>query len=326
MAEEQAASRAAGTEDEVDLSVEIAGQSFKNPVLTASGTFGYGLEFLPFFDIAQLGGFCTKGLSLAPRPGNEPGRILETPSGMLNAIGLENVGVDAFIQDKLPRLKGIDTRIVANVLGKTIEEFVILTERLNPCGQVSALELNISCPNIKEGGVEFGHDPAMTSRVVKAVRERSQKPVWVKLSPNVTDIQVFARACEDSGADAVTLVNTFVGMGVHVDKRRPMLSNTMGGLSGPAIRPLAVRMVYQAAQAVKIPVVGIGGIGTARDALEFLIAGATAIQVGTANFYDPLAAVHVIEGLEEYCRRRRVQRIRELTGSLRIAEGAFYYD
>lgn len=310
-----------------DLSVEIAGRKFKNPVLTASGTFGYGLEFLQYFDISRLGGFCTKGLSRRPRAGKAPGRIFETPSGMLNAIGLENVGVDAFIEDKLPRLQDFDTHIVANVLGTTIEEFVEITELLNPHPKVSALELNISCPNIRKGGVEFGHDPGMTFQVVESVKQHSEKPVWVKLSPNVTDITVFARACRDAGADAITLVNTFVGMSIHVRERRPMLSNTMGGLSGPAIRPLALRMVYQACRAVDIPVIGIGGIGNTQDALEFLLAGASAIQVGTANFYDPMAAVKIIEGLEEHCREQGICALRELIGSMEeVGEGQFFYD
>lgn len=312
--------------DSIDMAVEIAGQTFKNPVLTASGTFGYGLEFAEFYDISLLGGFCTKGLSLQPRPGNPPGRILETPSGMLNAIGLENVGVDAFVEKKLPRLSSFDTRIVANILGKTVEEFVAITRRLNPEEQVSALELNISCPNIREGGIEFGHDPKMTYQAVEAVKRVSAKPVWVKLSPNVTDITVFARACQDAGADAVTLVNTFMGMGVHVTEKRPMLSNTIGGLSGPAIRPLAVRLVYEASRAVDIPVVGIGGIANTRDALEFLLAGARAIQVGTANFYDPLAAPKIIDGLQEHCRAQGISRLGDLIGAMEVTEGEFYYD
>lgn len=303
-----------------DLSVEIAGQTFKNPVLTASGTFGYGLEFLQYFDISCLGGFCTKGLSRRPRAGSPPGRIFETPSGMLNAIGLENVGVDAFVEEKLPRLREIDTRVVANVLGTSIDEFVEIAEILNPQPQVSALELNISCPNIRKGGIEFGHDPRLTFQVVEAVAKHSKKPVWVKLSPNVTDISVFARACQDGGADAVSLVNTLVGMSIDVHQRRPMLSNTVGGLSGPAIRPLAVRMVYQACQAVEIPVIGIGGISNTQDALEFLLAGATAIQVGTANFYDPLAAPKVIQGLEDHCRQEGVESVRELIGGMEEGE------
>jgi dihydroorotate dehydrogenase (NAD+) catalytic subunit len=311
---------------EVNLSVEISGLKFKNPVLTASGTFGYGLEFLDFFDISELGGFCTKGLSLHPMKGNAPGRIAETPSGMLNAIGLENVGVECFIQEKLPLLADSDSLIIANIFGKTIDEFVALTEILNPQQKVAAYELNISCPNIKEGGVQFGHDPEMTHRVVEAVSEVSTKPVWVKLSPNVTDITVFAKACEQAGADAISLVNTFVGMVVDVHKRRPMLSNTTGGLSGPAIRPLAVRLVHQTVQAVDIPVIGIGGISTVRDALEFLIVGASAVQIGTANFVDPSAAVKIVGDLREHCAKEGVSDINEIIGSFQpIEEGGFVY-
>jgi dihydroorotate dehydrogenase (NAD+) catalytic subunit len=310
----------------VDLSVEISGLRFKNPVLTASGTFGYGLEFAEFFDISRLGGFCTKGLSLLPMAGNPPGRIAETPSGMLNAIGLENIGTEAFIKEKLPLLEGNDCHVIANIFGKTIDEFIQITERLNPQPAVSAYELNISCPNIKEGGVQFGHDPEMTYRVTKAVREVSQKPVWVKLSPNVTDITIFAKACEEARADALSLVNTFVGMAVDVEKMRPMLANLTGGLSGPAIRPLAVRLVYQVSQAVDIPVVGIGGISTARDALEFLIAGAQAVQIGTANFYDPCCALKVVDGLRDYCESHELGSIQEVIGKLTpIEEGGFVY-
>lgn len=310
----------------VDLRVTIGALELKNPVLAASGTFGYGLEFARFFDIGRLGGFCTKGLSLEPMPGNPPGRIVETPAGMLNAIGLENVGVEAFIRDKLPSLERYDTVVVANVLGKSIEEFRRIVERLTPCRRVDAFELNISCPNVKEGGVQFGHDPRLTHQVVSAVRAATPKPVWVKLSPNVTDIKVFAQACEDAGADAVTLVNTFVGMAIDVEKRRPMLSNVTGGLSGPAIRPLAVRLTYEVARTVSIPVIGIGGITSPRDALEFLIAGASAVQVGTANFVDPLATLKIIEGLETYCLRHGFAAIREVVGSLEeLPEGAFVY-
>lgn len=311
---------------EIDLSVQVGGLTLRNPVLTASGTFGYGVEFSRFFDISRLGGFCTKGLSLAPMAGNPPGRIAETPAGMLNAIGLENVGTESFIEEKLPLLADCTCHVIANVLGKTTDEFIRIVERLSPFDKVSAFELNISCPNIKEGGVQFGHDPELTRKVVSAVRAATAKPLWVKLSPNVTDITVFARACEDSGADAVTLVNTFVGMAIDVVKRRPMLSNMTGGLSGPAIRPLAVRMVYQCSRAVRIPIVGIGGIASARDALEFIIAGASAVQVGTANFVDPLAAVKVIEGLEDFCREQKISRLRDLIGSLRpIPAGEFVY-
>lgn len=312
-------------EKSVNLAVEIGGLQLKNPVLTASGTFGYGLEFQQFFNIETLGGFCTKGLSLEPMAGTAPGRIHETPSGMLNAIGLENVGVEGFIADKLPKLEAFDTHVVANVLGKSIEEFEAIVERLDPYPKVSAYELNISCPNIAKGGMHFGHDPQMTHRVVSAVRARTRKPVWVKLSPNVTDIRVFARACEEAGADAVSLVNTFVGMGVDVHRRRPMLSNTTGGLSGPAIRPLAVRLVWEVFQSVKIPVIGIGGISTARDALEFIVCGARAVQIGTANFYDPLAAPKVIEGLRSHCARHGIRDINQLVGTLRVREGQFFY-
>ncbi len=308
------------------LAVEVSGLEFRNPVLTASGTFGYGLEFEQFFPLSRLGGFCTKGLSLQPMAGTAPGRIHETPAGMLNAIGLENVGVEGFIEDKLSHLTQCDTHIIANVLGKTIEEFVEIARRLDPIQLVSALELNISCPNISAGGMHFGHDPKMTFRVVEAVRASSSKPLWVKLSPNVTDISVFARACEDAGADAVSLVNTFVGMSIDVQRRRPMLSNTTGGLSGPAIRPLAVRLVHETARAVRIPVVGIGGISHARDALEFLIAGASAVQIGTANFYDPLVAVKVIDGLVQHCRAAGLAEIAAIVGTLEVREGQFFYD
>lgn len=314
-----------GPETALDLTTEVGSLTFKNPVLTASGTFGYGLEFSRFFDISQLGGFCTKGLSLKPLKGNPPGRIAETPLGMLNAIGLENVGVEAFKSEKLPRLQKYDTRIIANIFGKSIREFELLAEALEECPQVSALELNISCPNISEGGIHFGHDPEMTHRVTAAVRASSSKPVWVKLSPNVTDIAPFAQACEAAGADAVSLVNTYVGMSIDVFRRRPRLSNVTGGLSGPAIRPLAVRLVHQTRQATNLPIVGIGGISSGRDALEFLIAGASAIQIGTANFYEPAVSLRVIEELRHFCLSQGVSRIRSLVGSLEIEEGQFYY-
>jgi dihydroorotate dehydrogenase (NAD+) catalytic subunit len=302
------------------MSVEIAGVTFKNPVLTASGTFGYGIEFAQFFDISKLGGFCTKGLSLAPMAGNPPGRIVETPAGMLNAIGLENIGVDRFVSEKLPLLEPYATRVVANILGRSAEEFAELGRRLDPFDKIAALELNISCPNIKQGGIQFGHDPEMAALVVKAVKASTRKPIWVKLSPNVTDIRVIARACEDAGADALTLVNTFVGMSIDVYKRRPMLSNVTGGLSGPAIRPLAVRLVYQVARVVKVPVVGMGGIMCARDALEFMIAGARAVQVGTANFTDPTVALKIAQELERHCESLGIADVNELVGSLRVPQ------
>ncbi len=304
-------------EQAVNLSVEISGLRLKNPVLAASGTFGYGLEFTQFFDISQLGGFCTKGLSLEPMAGNPPSRIVETPAGMLNAIGLENVGVKDFIREKLPLLVTCDTHTIANIFGKTIEEFVTITELLNSQPKVSALEMNISCPNVQQGGVEFGHDPELTYRVVNAVKRVALKPVWVKLSPNVTDITIFAQACEQAGADSVTLVNTFLGMSIDTDKGHPRLSNLSGGLSGPAIRPLAVRLVHQAAAAVNIPVIGIGGITSTRDALEFLIAGATAVQVGTANFFDPLSCLKVVQGLRRHCQQRKIADINSLVDSMK---------
>jgi dihydroorotate dehydrogenase (NAD+) catalytic subunit len=309
-----------------NLAVEVSGLSFKNPVITASGTFGYGVEFSPFFDLSQLGGICTKGLSLEPRAGNNPGRIIETPSGMLNAIGLENVGIESFITDKLPKLERFSCHVIANILGKSIDEFVAMTERLNGCDKVSAYEINISCPNVAEGGLQFSQDPAMAAQVTRAVKQASTKPVWIKLSPNVTDITLFARACEEAGADALTLVNTFVGMAIDVNKRRPMLSNVIGGLSGPAIRPLAVRMVYQTSRAVSIPVIGIGGIVSARDALEFMIAGASAVQVGTANFIDPMASVNIVRDLENFCLEQGIIDINELIGSLDLpGPGGFLY-
>ena len=311
---------------DIDLSVEIAGQAFKNPVLTASGTFGYGLEFIDFFPLSKLGGFCSKGLSLNPMKGNLPGRIVETPSGMLNAIGLENIGVEAFIQDKLPILEDCGCHIIANILGKSVAEFVKIVERLNPCEGVTAYELNISCPNIKEGGIQFGHDPELTYQVVSTVREVSDKPVWVKLSPNVTDISVFARACEEANADALSLVNTFVGMSVDIYKKRPRLSNVTGGLSGPAIRPLALRLVHQVVKSVKIPVIGVGGISSAKDTLEFLIAGASAVQIGTANFFDPMTPVKVVDGLLDYCKNQGISSIREIIGTLsELQEGQYVY-
>ena len=302
--------------EKVNLAVSIGDLQLKNPVLTASGTFGYGLEFTRFFDISKLGGFCTKGLSLEPMPGNAPERIAETPAGMLNAIGLENVGTAQFINQKLPLLDAYNTHVIANIFGKTIDEFIAIVQRLNPYPKISAYELNISCPNIEEGGIEFGHDRLQTDRVVRAVTRVSEKPVWVKLSPNVTDVRVFARTCEEAGAAAVSLVNTYVGMSIDVHRRQPFLSNRTGGLSGPAIRPLAVRLVNEVSQAVKIPVIGIGGISSAQDALEFLLAGARAIQVGTANFHDPLASLKVIEGLRDYCQAHQQTDINQIIGTV----------
>lgn len=299
-----------------DLSVEIGSVRLKNPVLTASGTFGYGLEFLPFLDLAQLGGIVSKGLSPHPRSGNPPERIVETPAGMLNAIGLQNVGVDAFISDKLPKLKGCNTAVVANVFGETEGEYVEVCKKLDAATGVAAIELNVSCPNTEAGGMIFGNDPVSVANITRACRAATRLPVWVKLSPNVTDIRETARAAEAEGADAISLVNTFVGMAIDVEKRRPVLANVSGGLSGPAIRPLAVWMTWQVRCAVTIPIVGMGGIMTARDAVEFIIAGATAVQVGTANFVSPRAAVDVAEGLAQWLKDRNIASVRELVGTL----------
>jgi len=301
-----------------DLSVELGPLRLKNPVLTASGTFGYGLEFLPFFDLGLLGGIVTKGLSPRPREGNPPVRITETPGGMLNAIGLQNVGVERFIADKLPELRKFDTAVVANVFGETEAEYVEVCSRLDAAGGIAAVELNVSCPNTEQGGMVFGNDPRALARITRACRKATGLPLIVKLSPNVTDITVTARAAEDEGADILSLVNTFVGMAIDVERRRPVLANVIGGLSGPAIRPLAVRMTWQVRQAVRIPIMGMGGIMDERDALEFVLAGASAVQVGTANFVHPDAPVRVVRGLERYLEERGIATLRELVGALEI--------
>jgi dihydroorotate dehydrogenase (NAD+) catalytic subunit len=303
-----------------DLRVEVGSLRLKNPVLTASGTFGYGLEFLPFFDLGELGGIVVKGLSPRPRRGNPPERVVETPAGMLNAIGLQNVGVDAFLADKLPQLRAYDTAVIANVFGETVAEYVQVCEKLDAAEGVAAIELNVSCPNTEAGGMVFGNDPRALGEVTRAARRATKLPLIVKLSPNVTDIRETARAAEAAGADALSLVNTFMGMAIDVNRRRPVLANVSGGLSGPAIRPLAVWMTWQVRQAVKLPLIGMGGILEAKDALEFLLAGATAVQVGTANFIHPDAAVRVVRGLESWMVGHGVESVRELVGSLQIPE------
>lgn len=304
--------------ESVDLHVNIGSLHLKNPVLTASGTFGYGQEFDSLVTLNRLGGIIVKGISLEPRPGNPPPRIIETSCGMLNAIGLENVGVDRFIEEKLPFFQNIESPVIVNILGDSIEEYSQLAERLNTVQGVAALEVNISCPNVKKGGVAFGTVPEMAAAVTRAVREAVTLPVIVKLSPNVTDVTIIARAVEDAGADAVSLINTLLGMAIDVRTRRPRLANVVGGLSGPAIKPVALRMVWQVAQAVSIPVIGIGGIGTTEDALEFLIAGATAVQVGTANFYQPTATEEIISGLGRYVRESGLESIRDVMNSLEL--------
>jgi len=301
---------------EADLRVTIGSLVFKNPVLTASGTFGYAKEFEPYVNLHHLGGVVVKGISLEPRRGNPPPRIVETAGGMLNAIGLENVGLDCFIAEKMPYLRGIGTRVIVNILGDSLEEYQALGQRLSEVEGISALEVNISCPNVKKGGVAFGTDPAMAEAVTRAVCAQTTLPVIVKLSPNVTDIAQIARAVEAGGAQAVSLINTLLGMAIDVRSRRPRLANIVGGLSGPAIKPIALRMVWQVAQAVKIPVIGIGGISTTEDALEFLLAGATAIEVGTANFVNPRASQEIIEGLGRYVTENRLSGISEVIGGL----------
>ncbi|HVF89301.1 MAG TPA: dihydroorotate dehydrogenase [Blastocatellia bacterium] len=298
------------------LAVEIAGIRFKNPVMGASGTFGYGLEFAPLIDLNRLGGFSTKGLSARPLPGNPPPRIVETHGGMLNAIGLQNIGARAFVQERLPSLRGYDTRVIANVFGYSDEDYIEAINILNDGEGISAYELNISCPNVKEGGIVIGSSPSAAARLTEKARLASSRPLIVKLSPNVTDITAMARAIVAAGADALSLINTLVGMSVDVNTRRPRLNYVTGGLSGPAIRPIAVRMVYEVARAVAVPLIGIGGIASATDALEFIIAGATAVQIGTANYYDPRVTEKAVDGLSEYCDHNRIESIRSLIGSL----------
>lgn len=304
--------------NKVDLKVNIGGVELQNPVMTASGTFGYAGEFEELVDLNRLGGIIVKGVSLKPSPGNPPPRIVETASGMLNAIGLENVGLEAFIKEKVPFLKKLSTPVFVNIYGKTIDEYAKLAERIERIDEVTGIEVNISCPNVKAGGVAFGVEPESASRVVDAVRVRTNKPVMVKLSPNVTDITQIAESVENAGADSVSLINTLTGMAIDIESRRPKLANITGGLSGPAIKPVALRMVWQVAQKVKIPVVGIGGIMTAQDALEFLMAGASAIQVGTANFINTHATIDIIEGIERFMVEKKVSKITDIIGSLEV--------
>src|SRR5512145_1475123 len=299
-----------------DLSVQIGSLKLTNPIIAASGCFGYGVEYADIVDLSLLGGVAVKGLFLNEREGHPPERIVETPAGMLNAIGLQGIGVHRFIREKLPELRDHHATVIVNICGSTLEEYVDLARILSDADGVAALELNISCPNIKEGGITFGCSLAGTFDVVSAVRKVTQLPVIPKLTPNVTDVASFARAAEEAGADAVSLVNTFLAMAIDVESRRPKLSNIVGGLSGPAIRPIAVRMVYECRRAVKIPVIGMGGIASATDVLEFLIAGATAVQVGTANFVDPFIWSRLLDGLRDYLERHQIIRLADLTGTL----------
>ena len=300
-----------------DLTVDIGGLKLQNPVMTASGTFGYAREFEAYLDVSRLGAVIVKGLSLQPSKGNPPPRIVETACGMLNAIGLENVGVEAFIRDKLPFLRSLAVPTIANIYGKTVDEYALLAERLEPLDAVKGVEVNISCPNVKEGGVAFGADPKIAHEVVAAVREKTRKHLMVKLSPNVTDIALMARVAEDAGADSLSVINTITGMAVDLATRRPRLANITGGLSGPAIKPVALRMVWQTARAVGIPVVGVGGIMNARDALEFMMVGASAVQVGTANFVNPGGTMEIIDGMAAWLAEEGIGDVKELIGTLK---------
>jgi dihydroorotate dehydrogenase (NAD+) catalytic subunit len=300
-----------------NLAVNVGGIPMKNPVMTASGTFGYGEKFASLFDLNRLGAIIVKGLSLKPAPGNPPPRTVETCGGMLNAIGLENIGLAAFVKEKLPFLQSLDTPIILNIYGQNLDEYARLAERIHDLEGVAGIELNISCPNVKAGGVAFGTDPKMAFQVTKSVREKTKLPLIVKLSPNVTDVGTIARSVEEAGADAVSLINTITSMAVDVETRRPKLANKVGGLSGPAIKPIALRMVWETVQAVALPVIGIGGIMDASDALEFLIVGAQAVQVGTANFVNPRATLEIAEGLKNYLVEKDIPDISQVIGSLK---------
>ncbi len=296
--------------------VSIAGVEFKNPVTTASGTFGSGMEYAELVDLNRLGAVTTKGVAIVPWPGNPTPRVAETHGGMLNAIGLQNPGVDVLLERDIPFLKHYDTRIIVNVCGKTAEDYVAVVEKLADA-PVDLLEINISCPNVREGGIAFGQDPRMVESITREIKQHAKQPVIMKLSPNVTDITKTAKAAEAGGADALSLINTLTGMKIDINRRTFLLANKTGGMSGPAVKPVALRMVYQTANAVSIPVIGMGGIATAEDALEFLMAGASMVAVGTANFYNPRATLDVIEGIEKYMESSRVEDIKELIGCVK---------
>jgi len=307
--------------DKPNLEVEIAGIKLKNPVMTASGTFGYGEEFSAFIDLDKLGAMVLKGIYLKPKMGNPPPRVIETPSGMLNAIGLQNVGVEILIKEKLPYLKKFNTPVIINISGDTIEEYVELARRLGEVSKemgVAGLEVNISCPNVKKGGMVWGTDARSTYKIMSSIRKATSLPLIVKLTPNVTDIKIIAQAAEEAGADALSLINTLVGMAVDIDSRKPKLANISGGLSGPAIKPVAIWLVWQVFQTVNIPVIGIGGITKVEDALEFIIAGARVIEIGTANFVNPRVTIEIIEGIEKYLVENNIKDVNELVGSMKI--------
>ena len=301
-----------------DLNVNIGELKFKNPVMTASGTFGYGEEFSDFVNLERIGGIIVKGTTIHKREGNPYPRMAETPSGMLNAVGLQNKGVDYFVKEIYPRIKNINTNIIVNVSGSSIEDYVQTAEIINELVNIPAIELNISCPNVKQGGMTFGVSPVASAKVVKAVRSVYKKTLIVKLTPNVTDVAEIARAVEANGADSVSLINTLLGMAIDVEKQCPVLSTITGGLSGPAVKPIALRMVWQVANAVKIPVIGLGGIMNWKDAVEFLLAGATAIQIGTANFIDPSVTTKVIDGINDYLDRRNYKSVKDIIGALSV--------
>lgn len=299
------------------LNVEIAGIQFNNPVIAASGTFGFGREFEQFIDLNLLGGICTKGITLNPRQGNKPPRIAETPAGILNSVGLQNPGVEYFIQNELPYLKKFDTKIIANVAGSTIEEYCRICELLD-CTDIDAIELNLSCPNVKAGCVAFGSSPERLREITSIVRQKTSKPLIVKLTPNFGNIPELAKAAEVSGADAVSLINTILGMAIDIESGRPVLANNFGGLSGPAVKPVAVRMVYEAYQSVGIPVIGMGGICSGEDAVEFMLAGATAVMVGTANFINPSACINIAKGIENYLLKKNIDSVYDIIGMVKL--------
>jgi dihydroorotate dehydrogenase (NAD+) catalytic subunit len=299
----------------MNLSVTVGGLELKNPVMTASGTFGYGEEYAEFYDLGRLGAVVVKGLSLSPKEGNPPPRIVETASGMLNAIGLQNIGIERFVQEKIPFLRTYDTKVIVNFFGDSIEEYVSAAEHLSAVEGIHGLEMNISCPNKQAGWCIFGTDPRVTSQVVQAVRRVTRLPLIVKLSPNVTDISLMAKAAADAGADALSVINTLTGMAIDIRTRKPRLANRTGGLSGPAIKPVAVRMVYEVYKAVKVPIIGMGGIMSAEDALEFICAGASAVAIGTANFIHPTAAVDILDGINSFLQQEHVEDINSLTGA-----------
>ena len=302
----------------VDLQVNLGGLELKNPVMTASGTFGYGYEYDDFIDVSSLGGIIVKGTTLNPREGNKYPRLAETPQGIINAVGLQNKGVDFFCKNINPKLTKYTTNVLVNVSGSTIDDYVATAERINELDNIPAIELNISCPNVKEGGMAFGTSTESASKVVEAVRKVYKKHLMVKLSPNVTSIADIAKAVEGAGADSVSLINTLLGMAIDAEKRKPVISTITGGLSGAAVKPVALRMVWQVSKAVNIPIVGLGGIMNATDAIEFLLAGASAIQIGTANFIDPTTSVKVVKGIEEYLERNRFTSVKEIIGGLLI--------